>query len=69
MTNKRFFLLFLIMLYLMPLYSTEIQLAIDEVQPPFSFINTETNKIDGILTQIVTHIFEEIDVDVFSRPA
>ena len=64
MTNK----IFLLIIIIMPLHSTDIQLAIDEVQPPFSFINNETDQIDGILTQIVTNIFEEIAVDFQISP-
>ena len=60
--------MFVLLLMITPLYSTEIQLAIDEYQPPFSFVDEKTGLVDGIQTQIVSHIFNEIGEDLKIYP-
>lgn len=59
---------YILLLIAIPLYSTDVQLAIDEYQPPFSFVNEKTGLVDGIQTQIVSHIFNEIGEDLQIHP-
>ena len=68
MATNRFLFLIILAHLSISLHTQEIQLAIDVVQPPFSFVNNETDQIDGILTQIVTNIFESIEVEYQINP-